>query len=92
MCGSQEHTDIMQHSSILSDLSRYAIEGTDRVYYIPEFVSEEEETYLMRQVRARTFAASCTANRKYNTICHLKLISVYHGLLTQYCLLDRECP
>jgi len=40
----------MESSSILSDLSPYAIEGTDRVYYIPEFVSEEEETYLIRQI------------------------------------------
>lgn len=70
MCGSQEHTEIMQHGSILSDLSTYAIEGTDRVYYIPEFVSEEEETYLLRQVRARTFAASYTANSRY-TYSHL---------------------
>lgn len=41
-----------------SDLSPYVIEGADRVYYIPEFVSEEEETYLIRQVCAKTFVAS----------------------------------
>ena len=43
----------MEKPTMISpDLSAYAVEGTDRVYYIPEFVTEEEELYLLRQVSA----------------------------------------
>ena len=43
----------MEKATMISpDLSAYAVEGTDRVYYIPEFVTEEEESYLLRQVSA----------------------------------------
>ena len=34
-----------------SDLERYLVPGTTSTYYIPNFVTEEEEEYLIRSVR-----------------------------------------
>ena len=32
------------------DLKSFAIEGVNTAYYIPDFVSEDEEAYLIRKV------------------------------------------
>lgn len=35
----------------MMDLTQYKVDGTDAVYYIPEFVTEDEEEYLIRKVK-----------------------------------------
>ncbi|KAI0791046.1 hypothetical protein C8Q75DRAFT_759099 [Abortiporus biennis] len=34
----------------MQDLSRYQVSGTDQAFYIPNFVTEEEEIYLIRKI------------------------------------------
>ncbi|KAI0830326.1 hypothetical protein BC628DRAFT_998536 [Trametes gibbosa] len=34
----------------MADLSRYLVPGTSNAYYIPEFITEEEEEYLIRKI------------------------------------------
>lgn len=57
--------------SLKIDLEDYRVEGTSSVYYIPNFVSEDEEEYLIRQVG------------KFAEICHLSGMRKQCRLLTR---------
>ena len=39
--------------STTTDLSAFHIPGTSKAYYIPNFVTVEEEAYLIRKVRVQ---------------------------------------
>ena len=40
------------------NLDPYLVPGTTTIYYIPEFITEDEEEYLIRKVGIRTLATT----------------------------------
>jgi hypothetical protein len=42
---------LRMNSTSITDLSGFLIPGTQEAYYIPDFVTPDEEDYLIRKVR-----------------------------------------
>jgi hypothetical protein len=47
-----------------TDLSAFHIPGTSKAYYVPDFVTVEEEAYLIRKVRVQAVSKDDSGVKK----------------------------
>ena len=75
------------------DLSEYRVPGSDCAYYIPDFVSEEEEEYLVRKVCSTSACLPGENPIYFSTRWHLEsVLTIAHLQTLRYHLSPTRRP